>query len=89
MKKSSFPILDAACKWGGVSSRSWHKMNNTVAEIGRALDKLESATCHCMTSKNSIVKSKISELESTLESLHIDLESQCDEWLNTLERRTA
>jgi hypothetical protein len=81
MKKSSFPLLDAACKWGGVSSRSWHKMNSVVAEIGRTLDKLEIAKCHCMANKNSVVKSKVPELESTLESLRINLENQCDEWL--------
>lgn len=67
-----------------MASNRWHKLNNTACDIERLGEKIVNAKVHCMTHKNSSVKQIISDLEQELEQLHIELERQCEEWIQKI-----
>lgn len=68
-----------------MASRNWHKANNYMHAILRLSQKIEDVTVHCSLNKNSILKSKLSEMESERERLYDELKNHCAEWLKSLE----
>jgi len=69
-----------------IASRRWHKMNSTICEIERLLEKQIIAKDHCAKNKNSIVAIKLLDIEGQIETLFESISIQCDEWKKKFRR---